>query len=120
MNRLLINLAVIIISACVSVAQTPANYHYNQFNYMGGNGPCNVQLEYCRTGNLAPFQTCGIQNSAWYASHGTPEVFLMKKMAVFGLQFGLGSIELNQNMEKVFSLPAMNLNKEKTILYHFV
>lgn len=75
MNRLLINLAVIIISACVSVAQTPANYHYNQFNYMGGNGPCNVQLEYCETSNLAPFQTCGIQNSAWFASHGTPEVF---------------------------------------------
>jgi hypothetical protein len=75
MKRVLITFAIVSLFANLSFAQTPANYHYDQFNYQGGNGPCNVQIDYCKTGKLAPFQTCGIQNSAWYASHGTPEVF---------------------------------------------
>jgi len=74
MNRLLIALLALVVSSGFAIAQSPANYGFNEFIYPGGNGPCGVQTEFCETSNLAPFQTCGIQNSAWYASHGTPEV----------------------------------------------
>ncbi len=55
--------------------QNPLNWNFDEFVYDPNFNPCSYSPGVCVSNSMAPFQACGIQSSAWYASHGTPETY---------------------------------------------